>query len=256
MADHNKPQVTSTYTNFVSELNARIRELTQGLTDQTVNTVPVTSPTNLPTNAIRWSANGNKWQKWSGTAWSDLATTYAINISGSASSVTNGVVTTGSYSDPAWITSLAGSKISGNIGGNAATATKLATARNINGVAFDGSAAITVNTDKELTFSNEGSGGASGTTFNGSTARTISYNSVGAPKADGTGASGTWGISVSGSAGSAESATSAGSLVTTNFTVEESGTDLIIKYGETTILKITSDGAIVTKDDITAFGTL
>ena len=45
------------------------------------------------------------------------------NISGNAGSVTNGVYTNGSYSDPSWITSLAGTKISGNISGNAATAT-------------------------------------------------------------------------------------------------------------------------------------
>jgi len=37
-----------------------------------------------------------------------------------AAQITNAVSTAGSYADPAWITSLAGSKISGNIGGNAA----------------------------------------------------------------------------------------------------------------------------------------
>jgi hypothetical protein len=52
--------------------------------------------------------------------------TWAIDISGNAATVTNGVYTNGSYSDPAWITSLAGSKISGtvttatNLGGGAA----------------------------------------------------------------------------------------------------------------------------------------
>ena len=52
----------------------------------------------------------------------------------------------GSYADPTWITSLAGTKITGDIGGNAATATKLATARTIAAtgdaawsVSFDGS---------------------------------------------------------------------------------------------------------------------
>ena len=40
-----------------------------------------------------------------------------------AGAVTNGVYTSGSYSDPSWIASLAGSKISGDISGNAATAT-------------------------------------------------------------------------------------------------------------------------------------
>ena len=50
-----------------------------------------------------------------------------------------------------------------------------------------------------VTFTNTG-GAASGTTFNGSAARIIDYSTVGAPKADGTGASGTWAISISGNA--------------------------------------------------------
>ena len=59
------------------------------------------------------------------------------------------------------------------------------------------------------------SGGASpGTTFNGSAARTVDYSTVGAPKADGTGASGTWGINISGNAATATSATTAGSATT------------------------------------------
>ena len=40
-----------------------------------------------------------------------------ISIDGNAGTVTNGVYTTGSYADPTWITSLAGSKISGTIDG-------------------------------------------------------------------------------------------------------------------------------------------
>jgi hypothetical protein len=72
-----------------------------------------------------------------------------------------------------------------DISGNAATATKLATARAINGVNFDGSAAITItaNTGTSLTFNDGGAGAASGTTFNGGTARTISYNTIGAQPA-------------------------------------------------------------------------
>lgn len=59
------------------------------------------------------------------------------------------------------------------------------------------------------------SGGASpGTTFNGSAARTIDYSTVGAPSATGTGASGTWNISISGNAATATSATSATSATT------------------------------------------
>lgn len=53
----------------------------------------------------------------------NLTGTVTGNVSGNAGSVTNGVYTTGSYSDPTWISSLAGSKISGNISGNATTVT-------------------------------------------------------------------------------------------------------------------------------------
>lgn len=40
------------------------------------------------------------------------------------------------------------------------------------------------------------------------------------------------------------------------FTLVESGTDLLIKYNGTTVAKITSAGAFVAKDDVTAFGSL
>jgi hypothetical protein len=59
-----------------------------------------------------------------------------------------------------------------------------------------------------VTFTNTG-GASVGTTFDGSAARTIDYSTVGAPKADGTGASGTWNISVSGNAATATTATTA-----------------------------------------------
>jgi len=62
-----------------------------------------------------------------------------------------------------------------NITGNAATATKLATARNINGVAFDGTAAISVNLNNALT---AGSYLTSGGTFDGSAARTFAVDAT------------------------------------------------------------------------------
>ena len=64
-----------------------------------------------------------------------------------------------------------------------------------------------------VTFNSTG-GASPSTTFNGSVARTIDYSSVGAPKADGTGASGTWGINISGNAATATSATSATTATT------------------------------------------
>ena len=64
-----------------------------------------------------------------------------------------------------------------------------------------------------VTFNSSG-GAAPNTSFNGSAARTVDYSTVGAPKADGTGASGTWGINISGNAATATSATTAGSATT------------------------------------------
>lgn len=52
-----------------------------------------------------------------------FSSTIVGSVSGNAGTVTNGVYTSGSYADPSWITSLAGSKISGNIAGNAANVT-------------------------------------------------------------------------------------------------------------------------------------
>jgi hypothetical protein len=60
------------------------------------------------------------------------------------------------------------------------------------------------------------------------------------PSPTGTGASGNWPINITGN-----SVGSAGSLVTANFSIVESGGNLLVKYGATTIVTITSAGAIV-----------
>ena len=52
-----------------------------------------------------------------------------------------------------------------------------------------------------LTINNGGAGDNSGSTFNGSSAKTISYNSIGSPSTGGANATGTWNISVTGNAG-------------------------------------------------------
>jgi hypothetical protein len=55
-------------------------------------------------------SNANTW-----TAPQTFSSTIIGSISGSAAKVANGVYTTGSYADPAWITSLAGTKIAGTL---------------------------------------------------------------------------------------------------------------------------------------------
>lgn len=82
MADHSKPTTTSTYSNFVTELDGRLDDLALGLDPAT------TSPTNVPTNSIRWNSANTKWQKWNGTAWGDLSSSYSVNINGTVGSTT------------------------------------------------------------------------------------------------------------------------------------------------------------------------
>jgi hypothetical protein len=71
--------------------------------------------------------------------------------------------------------------------------------------------------------------------------------------ATGANASGTWGISIT---GNADTATNATKVVTTDFTIEQVGTDLVIKYSGTNIAKISSVGVFTAINNITAFGSV
>lgn len=90
MADHSKPTLTSNYTNFVNELDSRFDDLAQGLDPA------ITTASNLPTNSIRWSSAASKWEKFNGTTWNDLSSSYSINVNGSVGATTpsTGVFTT------------------------------------------------------------------------------------------------------------------------------------------------------------------
>jgi len=211
MADHLKPTITSTYSNFVTELDARFDDLAVGL-DPAVITA-----TNVPTGSIRWTSASNKWQKFNGTAYVDLSALYSISISGNAGTVTNGIYTTGSYSNPTWITALSGTKITGDISGNSASATKLFTARNINGIAFDGTANVT--------------------TVNWGTARTITIGATG-KSVDGS-ANVVWTVNEILSTSTALSIAS----VTTTGNISASGV-------------VSADGNISSGGDITAVGNI
>lgn len=59
----------------------------QNLTDTKDTLVAVakqlddTTPTGVATGMIRWSTTNNKWQKYNGTSWADLASTFSMNVS-------------------------------------------------------------------------------------------------------------------------------------------------------------------------------
>jgi len=82
--------------------------------------------------------NGNiiRFNAASGLFTGDVVGTVTGDVTGNAGTVTNGVYTNGSYSDPTWITSIAGSKVSGDISGNAGTVTNgVYTSSSINALA-------------------------------------------------------------------------------------------------------------------------
>lgn len=89
---------------------------------------------------------------------------------------------TGANASGNWNINILGS--SNSCSGNAASATRLATPRAINGVSFDGSTAITItaNTPNSVTFGST-NGAVSGSAFNGGSSLTVSYNTIGAAAA-------------------------------------------------------------------------
>ena len=178
MANFSAPTTGNLYTDVVGLINAKIGDLALML-DPAVST-----PTNVPTNALRWNSTANRFEKWNGSAWNAASTLYAISI-----------------------------------GGNSATATTLQTARAINGTSFNGGSDITTanwGTARVLTVGNTGK------SVNGSAAVSWSLAEIGistpmqavvaaaslgagrdafgVPHADGTNANGTWSISISGTA--------------------------------------------------------
>ena len=128
-----------------------------------------------------------------------------------SSMIADGTIVNGDVSASAAIAysklSLTGGIVNADISGSAAIAVSKLAASTISGVTLGSNL-------NAVTFNNGGSGAASGTTYNGSGAITVSYNTVGAPSTGGTGASGTWGINITGSAGSATTATTATSATT------------------------------------------
>lgn len=116
MADHAKPTLGSTYANFVAEINGRLQDLARGLD-------PAKAPaTGLPTDAVAWNSAAGRWDRWTGAAWTPLATVYAITAQAAqrlAAGVTVGLTGDVSGTSAAW-------DGSGNVSVNSTLATVLA----------------------------------------------------------------------------------------------------------------------------------
>lgn len=85
MANHSLPTLTSTYTNFLTELGARVDDTVR---QNRSDTVTLTNP---PVGTVRFNTTSTLWEQNTGTVgapvWTALAATYGISITGDAGSV-------------------------------------------------------------------------------------------------------------------------------------------------------------------------
>ena len=101
-ADWTKPIVTDAYAGWPALIAGRDNDIAVGLDPAIITTSYPTSPTpttGLPNGAIRFRTNGaspNLWERWNSTtlAWSALAATYNISISGTAATATTATTAT------------------------------------------------------------------------------------------------------------------------------------------------------------------
>lgn len=75
MANHALPITTSLYTDVLANLKDRIDDSLKML--DSVNT----TPTNVPTNSVRFNSTTFLWEKYNGSSWVSLASIYGIQVS-------------------------------------------------------------------------------------------------------------------------------------------------------------------------------
>ena len=197
MANWSNPTLTSLYTDFLSQLKDRDVDIALQFDG--------TTSSSIPTGAIRWNSTANRWNKWNGSSWAELTSTYALT----------GLSTTGNAAIGGTLT------VTGSTSLAAATATTPATGDTSTAVATT----TWVRNQAYATLSNPALSGtptaptaglSTNTTQLATTAFTLAQIANDAPTKTGTGASGTWAINISGTAALATTAATAQALVTSN----------------------------------------
>lgn len=110
MSDWNKPDLSDQYAAVIASLKTRDEEVARGFVG--------VAASNLPAGVVRFNDTTQQWEKWSGTSWQPLASKYGIDVDkvdgfhASQTATANNVAVRD-----------ASANLSGNITGNAASAT-------------------------------------------------------------------------------------------------------------------------------------
>lgn len=83
MSDWSLPTTADNWANRTAGFKNRDVDLAKGFDPDKGITF-----TNPPTDSIRWRSASSKWELWNGSTWVDLASSYAISISGTAALAT------------------------------------------------------------------------------------------------------------------------------------------------------------------------
>lgn len=180
MANWSNPILTSLYTDVLTELKNRDVDLALQFDG--------TSTTNLPTGAIRWNSTISRWQKWNGSSWGELTAAYAFNA----------LSTSGNASIGGTLTVTGATALNG--GGTTTTPATADNSTKIATTAFVKAQNYALSTSPAFTGTPTAPTAALGdsTTLLATTAFVVNEISSKAPTKTGGGASGTWGINITG----------------------------------------------------------
>tara|TARA_R110000868_G_C10960758_1_gene768472 strand:+ start:3550 stop:6012 length:2463 start_codon:yes stop_codon:yes gene_type:complete len=191
------------------------------------------------------------------TSLSGLTTALSLGQGGTGATTAAGARTAldvpstgGTGATGTWGISISGNAATAGSATTAASATTASNATNFSGQAASYYTDIPARLGYTPVRQGGGTGQGSNTVYIGWLGSTLGV------QIDATNYGATWPISINGNAATATTATNAGNLVTTNFSVVESGGFLYFKYGATNIGRLDSSGNLIVIGNVTAYGSI